>query len=94
MDFDFLLEPLNISRMLFEELQDRQISPKGFRILKKTNILEKYIDSLIFNFKFLDKILLASDEELLEVFQNEGMLAFFKEEIYSLREKLNVGRGI
>lgn len=94
MDFDFLLEPLNISRMLFEELQDKQISPKGHRILRKTNILEKYIGSLIANFKFLDKILLASDEELLKIFQNEGMLAFFKEEIYSLREKLMDRRGV
>jgi hypothetical protein len=42
----------------------------------------------------LDKILLSSDEELLRIFQNEGMLSFFKEEIYSLREKLLVGKRI
>jgi diadenylate cyclase len=94
MDFDFLLEPLNISRMIFEELHDKQISPKGLRILSKTNILDRYISSLISNFQFLDKILLSSDEELLKVFQNEGMLSFFKEEIYSLREKLLVGKRI
>jgi diadenylate cyclase len=94
MDFDFLLEPFNISRMLFEELHDKQISPKGLRILSKTNILERYISSLISHFQFLDKILLADDEELLRIFQNEGMLAFFKEEIYSLREKLVVGKSI
>jgi len=94
MDFDFLLEPLNISRMLFEELHDKQISPKGLRILTKTNILERYIHSLIAHFQFLDKILLANDEELLKIFQNEGMLAFFKEEIYSLREKLIIGKSI
>jgi diadenylate cyclase len=94
MDFDFLLEPFNISRMLFEELHDKQISPKGLRILSKTNILERYISSLISNFQFLDKILLASDEDLLRILQNEGMLAFFKEEVYSLREKLTVGKLI
>ncbi len=94
MDFDFLLEPFNISRMLFEELHDKQISPKGLRILSKTNILERYIHSLIAHFQFLDKILLASDEELLKILQNEGMLAFFKEEIYSLREKLVIGKSI
>ena len=94
MDFDFLLDPFNISRMLFEELHDKQVSPKGLRILSKTNILERYISSLVSNFQFLDKILLASDEELLKIFQNEGMLAFFKEEIYSLREKLIVGKSI
>ena len=94
MDFDFLLEPLNISRMLFEELHDKQISPKGMRILSKTNILDRYTSSLVSNFQFLDKILLASDDELMRIFQNEGMLAFFKEEIYSLREKISVGKGI
>lgn len=94
MDFDFLLEPLNISRMIFEELHDKQVSPKGLRILSKTNILDRYVSSLISNFEFLDKILLSSDEELLKVFQNEGMLSFFKEEIYSLREKLSVGKRI
>ena len=94
MDFDFLLEPLNISRMIFEELHDKRISPKGIRILSKTNILERYVSSLISNFQFLDKILLSSDEELMKIFQNEGMLSFFKEEIYSLREKLLVGKII
>lgn len=94
MDFDFLLEPLNISRMLFEELHDKEVSPKGLRILTKTNILERYIHSLIAHYHFLDKILLANDEGLLEIFENEGMLAFFKEEIYSLREKLNLGKTI
>ncbi len=94
MDFDFLLEPLNISRILFGETSDKRVSPKGLRILSKTNVLEKYIVSLIANFKIFDKILLASDEELLEIFQNEGTLLFFKEELYSLREKINLGKQI
>jgi diadenylate cyclase len=94
MDFDFLLEPLNISRTLFEELHDKKISPKGLRILSKTDILERYIDSLISNFKVLDKILLANDEELIRIFESEGMISFFKEELYSLREKINLGKQI
>jgi len=94
MDFDFLLEPLNISRTLFEELHDKKVSPKGIRILSKTDMLERYIDSLISNFKVLDKILLASDNELISIFENEGMISFFKEELYSLREKINLGKQI
>jgi diadenylate cyclase len=94
MDFDFLLEPLNISRTLFEELHDKKVSPKGIRILSKTDILERYIDSLISNFKVLDKILLANDEELISIFESEGMISFFKEELYSLREKINLGKQI
>ena len=94
MDFDFLLDPLNISRMLFEELHDKRISPRGIRILGKTNILEKYIDSLVANFKVLDKVLLSNDEELLKIFQNEGMVSFFKEELYGIREKIKIGKKV
>jgi len=94
MDFDFLLEPMNISRMLFEELHDKSISPKGLRILSKTNLLERHADALIKRFKKLDKILVASDEELLEVLGNEGLVTFFKEEIYNLRERISIGKRI
>ncbi len=94
MDFDFLLEPLNISRMLFEELHDKPISPRGVRILSKTNLLEKNVESLTAHFGRLDKILLASDEELLEVLENEGLVSFFKEEIYNLKEKISIGKRI
>ncbi len=94
MDFDFLLDPLNLSRMLFEELHDKRISPKGIRILGKTNILERYIDSLVANFKVLDKILLSGDQDLLRIFESEGMVSFFKEELYSLREKIKIGKKI
>ena len=92
--FDFLLEPMNISRMLFEELHDKPISPKGLRILGKTNLLERHTIGLIKMFKKLDKILLASDEELLEVLGNEGLVTFFKDEIYNLRERISVGKRI
>lgn len=94
MDFDFLLEPMNISRMLFEELHDKSISPKGSRILNKTNLLERHTLALIKKFKRLDKILVASDEGLLEVLGNEGLVTFFKEEIYNLRERISIGKRI
>jgi len=94
MDFDFLLEPLNISRMLFEELHDRPIAPKGYRILSKTNLLERNVQALIQHFGKLDKILIASDEELLSILENEGLVSFFKEEIYNLKEKISIGKRI
>ena len=94
MDFDFLLEPMNLSRLLFEELHDRNIFPKGIRLLGKTNLLERYVDLLIGNFKNLSEILVASNEQLLEVLEGEAMIAFFREEIYNLREKINLGKGI
>ncbi|MBU0958843.1 MAG: DNA integrity scanning diadenylate cyclase DisA [Nanoarchaeota archaeon] len=94
MDFDFLLDPENVSRMLFEELHDRPISPRGWRLLSKTNILEKYIEALIARFRNLDIILSRNERELCEIFENEGLCAFFKKELYNLREKISLGKQI
>jgi len=94
MDFDFLLEPMNITRMLFEELHDRDVSPKGTRILSKTNLLERYVESLVAHFETLDKILTAKDKDLLSVLDTEAMIAFFREEIYNLKEKVILGKRI
>lgn len=89
---DDLLETYNISDALFEEVHDKKISPRGLRILRKTNIPERYVDSLVSQFKRLDKVLGASYEELMNIFENEGMVDFFKEELYGLREKISLGK--
>ena len=94
MDFDFLLEPMNISRMLFDELHDRSVSPRGIRILQKTNMLERYVDLLTGNFENLNAIMTASSKDLMDVLESEAMVAFFREEMYNLREKINLGRRI
>lgn len=94
MNFDFLLEISNVARMLFGELQDKSISPKGLRLLKKTNLLERHVDSLIGRFKNLDKILSANSEQLLEILESDNVIAFFKTEIYNLREKIMVGKKL
>jgi diadenylate cyclase len=94
MDFDFLLDSMNISRVLFEELHDKVISPKGIRILGKTNLLDRYVDLLVGNFEDFFMILSASRGELLRVLDSEAMYSFFKEEMYALREKVNGGRRI
>ena len=94
MDFDFLLEPMNISRMLFEELHDKSVSPNGIRILGKTNLLERYVDLLTGNFETLSDVLSAKNEKLLEVLESEAMVSFFREEIYNLKEKVSLGRRI
>lgn len=93
-DLDTLLETQDISEVLFNEINDRKISPRGLRILKKTNIPERFIDSLVAHFGTLEKILSSRYEDLLRVFQNEGMVDFFKEELYSLREKISLGKKI
>ncbi len=93
-NFDFLLESSNISRMLFEELHDEAISPSGLRILSRTNILERYVTSLISKFKTLNRILGADNDELLEILVTEDMVEFFNKEVNSLKEKIMVGKKI
>ncbi len=94
MDLDSLLETQDISDILFDEVYDMKIFPRGLRILKKTNIPERYIDSLVAHFGTLGKILSARYEDLLRIFQSEGMVDFFKEELYNLREKISFGRKL
>lgn len=94
MDLDSLLEISNLSEALFDEVSDRKISPRGLRILKKTNIPDRYIDSLVAQFGSLDKIISATYDDLIRVFQDEGMIDFFKEEMYGLREKISLGKKI
>lgn len=94
MNFDFLVETQNISRMLFNELHDGSISPKGIRILSKTNLLEKDIKLLVSSFKTLDKILNADEESLLRIFKKKEQVSFFNEEIRGLREKIVIGKKI
>ena len=87
MNFDFLLETSNISRMLFEEVHDKTISPRGVRVLSRTNLLEKNKKLLLSNFKNLDELLNADDETLLKVLKKKEFLEFFKEELKEIREK-------
>jgi len=94
MNFDFLLETSNISRMLFEEVHDRTISPRGIRMLSKTNLLEKNKKILMSNFKTLDELLNADDEALLKVLKRKDVVDFFKEELKEVREKIMTGKKI
>ena len=94
MNFDFLLDVSNIARMLFEELHDKEISPKGYRILSKMDMLDRHRDSLIGVFKNLDKILSASDDDLLHIFEKVELVNSFNKELNNLKEKIIVGKGV
>lgn len=94
MNFDFLLETSNISRMLFEELHDKPVSPKGIRILSKTNLLEKYIDLLVVNFGTLDKIFSVDREELVQILGSEELARHLTQELDALKEKIMLGKKI
>jgi DNA integrity scanning protein DisA with diadenylate cyclase activity len=88
------LENQNISRMLFDELHDRNISPRGYRIFGKTDLMEKDIKLLISTFKTLDKILNADIESMLKIFKKQESVDFFNKELKTLKEKIMVGKKI
>ena len=94
MNFDFLLESGNISRLLFEELYDKQVFPKGFRLLSRTKLIEKHINELINRFSNLNEILSARHDDLLLVLEKPEMVDFFNKEINRLREKVLMGKEI
>lgn len=93
-DFDHLVETSHLSDMLFEGAGDRSISPRGLRILNKTNLPEKDIILLINNFGTLDRIFDATEEDLVQVFRNEDSVSVLKESLESLKEKILVGKKL
>jgi len=94
MNFDFLIETSNILRVLFGELHDNPISPKGMRILNKTNLLKKDIKILFKNFKTLDNIFNLDKESLKPLFRNESFIDSLLNEIRNLKEKILMGKKI
>ncbi len=88
MGFDFMLEISNISRLLFEDLHNRRVYPRGERFLKKTNILERYMDSLINKFGNLKRILEGNKEDFLEIFENEEYFESFNKKLNHLKKRI------
>ena len=77
MSFDFLLEIANISKLIFTEIHDRSISPRGFRILSKTSLSENNINLLTNEFKSLNEIFDADKGVLIKVLKDEGVVNLF-----------------
>lgn len=94
MNFDFLLETSNLSRVLFEELHDKPISSNGLRILSKTNLLEKEIHSLMQKYETLDKIFQADKESFSEIFKNENLVESLIQDLETLKDKILAGKKI
>lgn len=92
--FDFLLETSNLSRTLFEEVHDKIISPQGYRILSRTNLLEKNLKGLINYFENLDNILVSNNEDFLKVLKKQSLVDMFKEELEGIKEKIMTGKNI
>ncbi|GIU68367.1 MAG: DNA integrity scanning protein DisA [Candidatus Pacearchaeota archaeon] len=94
LNFDFLIDTNNLIRIFFGQLHDSSVSPKGIRILSKTNILDKDIETMISNFKSLDKIFNLDSDSLKSIFKNENLVESIILEIKNLKEKILMGKKI
>jgi len=94
LNFDFLLETSNVSRILFGELHDKPVSPLGFRILNKTNLLEKDINTLLNAYGGIDKIFDTDRDSLSAIFKNEDLINSIMRDLKNLKEKILVGKNI
>lgn len=94
MNFDFLIETSNVSRILFDDLHDSLVSPRGERILSKTNLLEKDKDLLLEKFGTLDNIFDLDKESLSTLFKNENFVDSLLKDLGNLKEKILRGKRI
>ena len=92
LSFEGLLDAENIARLLFGELSETRIIPKGHRILNKTSLNETEINSLIGNVKDFEGIISADEGKLRKILKNHA--DGFQEELVKLKEQIMVGKKI
>ncbi len=92
LSFEGLLDAENIAKLLFGELSETKIIPKGYRILSKINLNDNKIDNLITNFKDFEAIINADEEKLKKVLGNHT--ENFREELNKLKEQIMIGKKI
>ncbi len=90
LSFDGLLDEENISRLLFGESFEKEINPKGIRILNKTNLNKNEIKNLIDFFGNLNNILSANEIGLKRILKSNA--ENFKKELDNLREQILLGK--
>ena len=90
--FDEVLNVDNIAGILFSCPPEEKISPKGYRILNKTNLIDSEIDNLIKELGNLDNILSLEPEKLNLLLKEKS--ENFQKNISSLKEQIMVGKKI
>ena len=92
LNFEEILDVESIAKNLFKEALEKEIAPKGFRILHKTTLPKPDIDRLVSNFNNLEVLFNADDPQLEKVigptYKN------FRKEINQLREQILVGKKV
>ena len=92
LNFDDVLDVSELTKKLFGENRKNSILSLGFRILRKTDLEDKDIKLLINAFDNLEKVFDVSEEKLVEILGDRGLV--LKKELEELREKILVGKKI
>jgi len=92
LNFDEILDLDNISNNLFEESLDKEIFPKGYRILNKAGLGKVQIENLVKFFHNLDSIVNSDENELEKILREKTEV--FKKEFNHLREQILVGKRV
>lgn len=88
LSFDSLLEPPTMYEFLSKEVDDKFVSSKGVRLLKRMGLEEKYFGLLISKFDCLKKILKADDEALFSIFGSIEEVESFKSSLNELKQNI------
>ena len=94
MSFDFLLEENNISKELFEDSHDREIFPRGIRILSKIGLRGEEIEILANNFKDLTSMFSSDLDGFVKIFGDENIAKNVKNDLDDLRERIMSGKRV
>jgi len=94
LDLDSLLESVNLYGVFFDKSSEDIIRPKGFRIISKINLPEENKEIILNNSDSLNKILYLSEEQLINLFNDEKKVIEFKEELKKIKEKISSGKII
>lgn len=84
------IEIEDILKILFEEQENKIVSPRGIRFLLKLNLNEKEISLLIKNFKSLQELINADTQKLEELLKDKANN--FKKEMEFLKEQIIEGK--
>ena len=92
LNFEEILDLEYIASNLFKEPLDKEIMPKGYRLLDKTSLSNEETENLVKEFENLDNILNADDESLIKVVGIKK--TNLKKEIFHLREQILIGKRV
>ncbi len=92
MDFDSLLDNTNLSRVLFDQSVEVQLSPRGYRLLGKTFLNEGQVNSIVEHFGSLNGIFNSNMEEVTKLLGVKS--EDFQRELMLLKEQIMVGKKI